>query len=72
MSIPMLSALMYGVLPLCYEMTCETGYPIHEGLISTLISLVINTAAVTFLMVQLTQDNRTGSLTQRVPMVMLI
>lgn len=52
-SISALGVMMNAALPLCYEMTCECGYPIHEGIIGTFISLEINAAAVIFLLVKL-------------------
>lgn len=52
-AITVMCAAMNGALPLCYEMACELGYPIHEGLIGTVISLGINVAAVLFLLIEL-------------------
>lgn len=52
-AIALLCTVMNSALPLCYELVCEAGYPTHEGLLSTTLSLCINTSAVTFLMVEL-------------------
>lgn len=51
-SISALGVMMNAALPLCYEMACECGYPIHEGIIGTFISLEINAAAVIFLLIK--------------------
>lgn len=52
-SVIILAAAFNACLPLCYEMTCESGYPIHEGIIGTIISQEINISAVVFLLIKL-------------------
>ncbi|KAL4238027.1 Solute carrier 49 member 4 [Mactra antiquata] len=51
-SIGILGASFNACLPLCYEMACENGYPIHEGIVGTIISLEINLTAVIFLLMK--------------------
>ncbi|WAR19115.1 DIRC2-like protein [Mya arenaria] len=48
--VTVIASLMNGALPLCYELACESGFPIHEGIVSTFISIAINAAAVIFLL----------------------
>jgi hypothetical protein len=62
-SISALGVMMNAALPLCYEMACECGYPIHEGIIGTFISLEINAAAVIFLLIKFIPNIGTHNLT---------
>lgn len=52
-AITLLGILTTGELALAYEVACEIGYPIHEGIIGTVLTLVMNASSVGFLMVQL-------------------
>ncbi|KAL4237808.1 Solute carrier 49 member 4 [Mactra antiquata] len=52
-AVTLLGIFSNNVLALSYEVACETGYPIHEGVIGTLLTFVINAGSVLFLMVQL-------------------
>jgi hypothetical protein len=38
---------------LSYEISCENGYPIHEGIIGTFLSLITNGSGMIFLSLEL-------------------
>jgi hypothetical protein len=41
---------------LSYEISCENGYPIHEGTIGTFLTLILNGFGTMFLFVELIPD----------------
>ncbi|KAL4237806.1 Solute carrier 49 member 4 [Mactra antiquata] len=52
-AIALLGVFMNGVFALSYEVACETAYPIHEGVIGTWLTFILNLVSVLFLMIQM-------------------
>ncbi|KAL4237807.1 Solute carrier 49 member 4 [Mactra antiquata] len=52
-AVALLGVFMNGVFALSYEVACETAYPIHEGVIGTWLTFILNLVSVLFLMIQM-------------------
>ncbi|KAL4237805.1 Solute carrier 49 member 4 [Mactra antiquata] len=62
-AITFLGIFDFSIYALSYEVACETGYPIHEAVIGTLLTLALNVASVLFLLVQLIPNIGTAWMT---------